>query len=313
MHRIWSVLVSCVIPFGGSGFAQALHFDAASVKMVDPISRIGYGTTGGPGTGDPGRIHFRCAMMMELLRSAYDVQADQIVGGPDWVRDQSGSTRYEVLATMPPGTNKQQLQLMLQSLLAERFHLAVHRESRNFPGYLLVVAKGGPKLSAMPAELPGMASGASGPVIDRSGALVFPPRESVQTMSSGRMQTTYKGKAMADFAGDLSNLVAQALGTPSLERLGDTRPRITDKTGLTGKYDFTLEFSCAGCTDMATMMRRLRGDTSADTLPSDPVGGGLPNIFTALEKQLGLRLEKVKDIPLDVVVIDRVNKIPTPN
>ena len=75
MHRIWSVLVSCVIPFGGSGFAQALHFDAASVKMVDPISRIGYGTTGGPGTGDPGRIHFRCAMMMDWAEYRQQINA----------------------------------------------------------------------------------------------------------------------------------------------------------------------------------------------------------------------------------------------
>jgi uncharacterized protein (TIGR03435 family) len=91
---------------------------------------------------------------------------------------------------------------------------------------------------------------------------------------------------------------------------------VTDKTGLTGKYDFTLEFSCAGCNTGALgamLAPRPPGDAPAAEAASEPQGGGFPNIFVAMEKQLGLKLNKVQDIPLDVIVIDRVDKVPTAN
>jgi uncharacterized protein (TIGR03435 family) len=71
------------------------------------------------------------------------VAADQI-SGPGWIRDFSGPDLYEIAATMSPDTTKEQFQLMLQNLLAERFHLVVHHETRMFSGYVLSVARGSP-------------------------------------------------------------------------------------------------------------------------------------------------------------------------
>lgn len=120
--------------------------------------------------------------------------------------------------------------------------------------------------------------------------------------------------SMAQFATILSGKIALAL---DLFDWGTKRPRVSDKTGLTGKYNFILEFSCDGCVGSGNMATRRgsvgppQGDVSAAA--SDQSGGGLPTIFTAVEKQLGLRLEKVKDVPLDVIVIDHVDKVPTEN
>jgi uncharacterized protein (TIGR03435 family) len=88
---------------------------------------------------------------------------------------------------------------------------------------------------------------------------------------------------------------------------------VVDKTHLAGKYDFRLEYSCAGCRGLSSIAATL--PWIAGRLPADaePAGSGLPTIFTALEKQLGLRLEKVRDVPVDVIVVDRVDKVPTEN
>ena len=110
--------------------------------------------------------------------------------------------------------------------------------------------------------------------------------------------------------------IPEALGG-DLSDLALPRARVTDKTGLRGKYDFTLEYACEGCRGLGAMAANLpllAGRVQADPPPaSDPAGNGLPTIFAALEKQLGLRLAKTHDIPLDVIVVDRVEKVPTEN
>ena len=83
--------------------------------------------------------------MFSLLMRAYDVELDRIIG-PSWIMENMGPNLYQVDATMPPDTTKARYQLMMQQLLQERFHLEIHREKRNFPGYELVIAEGGPRL-----------------------------------------------------------------------------------------------------------------------------------------------------------------------
>ena len=83
--------------------------------------------------------------MLELLTLAYGVEGDRVFG-PAWIGDFLSPNRYVIDATMPANTDRAQFELMMQNLLVERFHLAVHHETRNFPGYNLLVAKDGPKL-----------------------------------------------------------------------------------------------------------------------------------------------------------------------
>jgi uncharacterized protein (TIGR03435 family) len=136
----------------------------------------------------------------------------------------------------------------------------------------------------------------------------------------GTQRAQYQARTMAYFAAQLGNMVGFALGND----INAAQPRVADKTGLTAKYDFALEFDCQGCLGLsAPMFANLPllagrgGDApapqSATDHPGSDPGSGLPNIFIALEKQLGLKLVKVKDVPLDVIVIDHAEKVPTGN
>jgi uncharacterized protein (TIGR03435 family) len=272
----------------GMCFAQPATFDAASVKTVSLASHPVFGNSGGPGSGDPGRIHLCCVGMFSLLMRAYDVQIDQI-SGPSWIMDNMGPTLYQVDATMPPETTKAQFQLMMRGLLVERFHLEVHRETRNFPGYDLIVARDGPKLKE---SIPGTES------------------HMTTSLGHGMIRVQARAKPLADLVKGMGSLIAQSLGADPTD-FASRKPRVTDKTGLTGEYDFVLEFACDGCRGLGANLPMLgeRGDAAA----AEPSESGLPTVFTALEKQLGLRLEKTRDIPLDVIVVDHVERIPAQN
>src|SRR5580693_9585297 len=100
--------------------AQESTFDAASVKVVKLGSHPAFGNRGGPGTADPGRIHLCCVGMFSLVMRAFDVEIDQIVG-PAWIMENMGPNLYQIDATMPAGTTREQFQLMMQNLLLERF------------------------------------------------------------------------------------------------------------------------------------------------------------------------------------------------
>lgn len=214
---------------------------------------------------------------------------------------------------MRPGTTKAQFQSMMQNLLAQRFHLEAHRQTRNFPGYELVIAKGGPKFKESAdqaqAEIPGAPEA---PKRGADGRIVLPPGPQMLTsLGGGMVRVQVQQKPIADLVKGMGRLIADSMG----ESPGDfasPKPRVIDKTDLTSVYDFTLEFACEGCASLSGIVS-VNGGAPAPAAPADTSGATLPNIFGALEKQLGLRLERTKNIPLDVIVIDHADKIPTAN
>jgi len=117
---------------------------------------------------------------------------------------------------------------------------------------------------------------------------------------------------MADFISNLGFLIGSSQGKGVLQ--GYPQPRVRDKTGVTGKYTFILEYHNEGTAALMANLRRSQAEAgntpTADT--PDPDGGG-PTIFSAIQKQLGLRLDKAADIPLEVIVIDSLDKVPTEN
>ena len=261
-----------------------VEFDAASVKVVSPSDRsVLLGRT-----SYPGRFHYGSASMKSLLMEAYGVQLDEVIG-PGWIDAFSGGNRYVVVATMPPNTTKERFQLMMQNLLKERFHLAVHHETRNFPGYDLVVSKGGTKLKT-------------------AGTL---PRDPITGFSRESARYEARGVSMAQLAQHLGSAIATSLGTGP-----DVRPRVRDKTGIAGAFAFTLEYSCRdSCLPplpSAGLPRPGLGSQPADAA-SEPVGSRLPDVLVAVEEQLGLKLQKVNAIPVDVIVVDFVDRAPTEN
>ncbi len=268
-------------------------FETASVKRVEPDTHPA-AHSGGPGTTDPGRMHSCCDAMLTLLTRTFAVQSDRVVG-PSWIADFGGPNRYLIDATIPAGTTKDQFRAMLQNLLAERFQLKVHHETRNFPGYELVVAKGGPKLDRKqqlkaPEDLAG---------------LLPPGARMMSGEGLGRMWIQSQQVGMAQLAATLGPMITQAIGADSAD-LSIPKARVVDRTGLAGVYDYRIEFACEGCQGTLAKL--------AGSLPNSPASGSdvLPTVFQAVES-LGLKLEKVKDVPLDVIVVDRVEKVPSGN
>ena len=214
-----------------------------------------------------------------LIQQAYGVEENQILGAPSWL----GSERYDIEAKVASSDtdalhdlNPDQRRIMLQPLLADRFQLKVHTELKDLPVLALVVAKGGPKLhEAKPGDTyPNGLKGFDGP--GGPGMMLMRPG-----------QLTAQGVDLWFVAKQLS------------QQLGRT---VQDKTGLTGKYDFTLQW---------------KPDRDPSPMPGAPPAGeqgpgatlstdsSEASIFTAVQEQLGLKLESRK-APVEVLVIDHV-------
>jgi len=220
----------------------------------------------------------------ELIRLAYHVQDFQISGGPGWI----DSDHYDIEAKMDPSAAEQLQKLsqdermhatgqMLQALLAERFQLKLHRESREFPIYALVVAKNGPKLhGAVPGDT--YPNGIKGPDgIAHAGMMMM-----------GRGQLTAQALPISSLVQMLSSQLSRT---------------VLDKTGLTGKYDIALHW--APDDSEAPMLKPVPGGPPPQAAASADSSG--PSIFTALQEQLGLKLESQKG-PVEVLIIDHVER-----
>jgi uncharacterized protein (TIGR03435 family) len=132
-------------------------------------------------------------------------------------------------------------------------------------------------------------------------------------MRGGNQRTMYQERTMAEFVSNLGFLIGSSQGKSVLD--GYVQPRVIDQTGLTGKYTFILEYySEAGAALANRFPARGNSDTANGSPPvaNDPDDGG-PSIFTAIQKQLGLRLAKTRDVPLDMIVVESVDKVPTPD
>ena len=268
-------------------FAQAdLTFEVASIKPAGPLVMGQKTKSGGPGTSEPGRVTFTHVPLSYLLAQAYDVWDDQ-VAGPSWISEWSNA--FTIVATMSPTATPEQYRVMLQNLLAERFGVRVHHERRTRPGYELVVADGGPRMeewkpgTTNKADFPRMPAG-----LPRARTLSWP-------MAGGLAPVHFRVRdTMEGFARGLGSMINISDGVA----LSGPRARIVDRTGLAGTYDFELEFTGV-----------VRPAETADAAASEPG----PTVFYAVEKQLGLKLRKVKEVPVDVVVVDAAEKVPTAN
>lgn len=249
-------------------------FEVASVKPAASNNNGRPFIHGGPGTSDPEQITYDYQSLVRLLIAAFGLDFDQI-SGPDWL----GTERYTIVAKVPPGTTKEQLKLMWQDLLSERFHLKSHLIKKDFPVYELSVAKGGPKFH----QEPGFPEPRSG----EKWAVRPSPRD---------VRLTFRDCSIPEFAGRLGWPPSTIAGFGAL-----AMGRVIDKTGLNGLYNFTVEF--AGSWGPGGAFLSPLPDGQADAAPS---------LFFALRQQLGLKLDE-KKAPLDFLVVDHVDKLPTEN
>jgi len=269
VRTITAVLYGICAVAAGNG-EDPHRFEAASVKRTD---KAVIHNSLGPGTvilrGDPLKL---------ILSEAFQVKVWQIAG-PSWLDED----RFEIVAKMPEGASQDQVPAMLQTLLAERFRLAAHKENQPRPVYALVIDKGGPKFRE--ATLNFRRFGVP------TGGVMF------------RSTSEVKG-----FKGAITvTRLAQFLS-------GDLDRPVLDFTGLPGIYDIDLSWAF----DPNVERRSAPGTSFADaTEASGNTGLDLPaaptaTIFTAVRDSLGLRLEARKE-PVEILVIDHVERVPTEN
>lgn len=282
---------------------KRLTFDAASVKPATPppgLTVVGtgmsmaegsdfsrYRSTGGPGTNDPGRIHYPLASLTGLLKRAYAGYFE--IKAPAW----ADTDIVAVDATMPVDTTKEQFLLMLRSLLADRFALKTHVETKEIAGYALNVARGGPKVKeAQPDNEP------VGPTPGRTGADGFP-------VPPAHM----RGLGNMIGENDRARLFGRATMAELANRLGDLLDTaVEDRTALNGTYSISVTYAGrAGGPHGATALLQ-PPPPSADASAPEP----LPDIFSALQTELGLKLEKQK-VSVKILVVDHLEKTPSGN
>jgi uncharacterized protein (TIGR03435 family) len=273
----------------GAAFGQtesAVKFEAADIHpspAAAPGNNPNQFMRGGFYRG--GRYEVRTATMVDLVRTAYNVDADKVTGGPAWMdKDQ-----FDIVAKAPADSTADALQAMLRNLLAERFSLAVHNDTKPLPAYAITQGK---KVLLKPA-------GGS----DETGCKMVPPPE---PPAGGPMMGIFmNGVAIRMSPGSLMtyschNMTMAAL--PDQLRSMIFVPgylngnRVVDETELKGAWDFDIKFS------------------ANFRMPAQAAEGApeVVTIFTAFEKQLGLKLELTK-IPMPVIAVDSVNEKPTEN
>jgi uncharacterized protein (TIGR03435 family) len=258
---VWlAVMLAGRMSWGQAAAAVGPEYDAVSVKP---------NTTGGGSISistDNDRYKGTNVTLKILIREAWDLQTEeQIVGLPGWVNgahyDVEAKMDAETVAKLKGMKEKESDALqnqMMQAALADRFHLKVHHETRELPIYTLTVVKSGMKLKPS-------AAGADG----------------------GNMSVNNSGSSL--------KMTSTGMGMDGLTTMlsGQLRRKVVDGTGLTGKYDFGLQWS----------------DEQATGATDHPPE--FPGLFTAVQDQLGLRLEAGKG-PVDVIVVDKVEQ-PTEN
>jgi uncharacterized protein (TIGR03435 family) len=243
---IWPAVIAAAVTLAR---AQSPAFEVASIKPFQGLPLNVYMNTSGP------RVTISEYGLPGLLMTAYQVEPWQILGGPVWME----TDRFNIAANAPgeSAPAPEQVRQMLQTLLADRFQLKVHREKREGPVYALVVDKKGPKLTLSTSA------------------------DSTFTLGGGvrGVRLTFQKQTMEYLALQLSNN-------------GGLGRKVLDKTGFTGSYDFQLNWAAGN-----------------DGNP--PPDSNEPGLFTALQEQLGLKLEPQK-APVEMLIIDRAEK-PSPN
>jgi uncharacterized protein (TIGR03435 family) len=274
-------------------------FEVASLKPLPAGASGRMPLRGGPGTDSPGRLS-GVATLKVLLMKAYELKDFQIAG-PAWL----DSERYQIDARIPEGSSKVQAALMLRALIAERFGLVAHDETRELPFYALVVAKNGPKLTESsattadakpPTARPRFTTGADGfPELGPGEKL---PR-SYEIVTGGSDGLMYKLWARRETMDQLADRLSAQLNRP-----------VVDMTGRKGQYDFALAWTMESTG--GTVPRTNPPPDEIDFHNTPVLSDAGVSIFAAVQAQLGLRLEQRRG-PLAMLVVDKVEKTPTGN
>lgn len=268
-----SVTCSALLVVIGLQAQTTETFEVASIRRNLTGNQQGGGLAG-PQPG--GRFIAIGAPLRRLIVDAYGVQ---VIGGPAWI----DTDRFDVNARADGDRTPADIRRMLQPLLAERFKLIVHSETREMPVYLLTAARTDGALRATLRQSDAKCAEEARNFFP-SGAPGFPP--ACGDFRLGARALTARGMTMAG----LARLLSRGVGRPVL-----------DRTGLASAYDLELEWSSDVGLESAPP-----GSAGASELRPDGV-----SLFTALQEQLGLRLQASR-APVEVMVVDQAEP-PSPN
>jgi uncharacterized protein (TIGR03435 family) len=322
MRRICAALSLAIASLNAQTPAPPpLAFEVASVKpagTLDPMAiqsgkmRVGMKIDGA-------MVDIASFSLKDLIRTAYEVKDYQITG-PDWLGTPMSAPRFNIQATIPEGATKDQVPQMLQTLLADRFKLVVHRENKDHAVYALVVAKSGLKLKESDPDPATAANPSDAPPEPKKGEMVMGQGSSQVRVSGsmdGKKGVTVAGGPMGQMHMSMvdgkMHMEASKMDMPTLAEFATRfvdRP-VVDMTELKGTYKVALDLSMDDLKNVARAagMGAMMGEAGKpSTEASEPSGS---SIFTSMQ-QMGLRLEARK-APLPVIVVDHLEKTPTEN
>ena len=257
------------------------QFEVASIKPSAPDQRsmfIRPGANGG--------LSITNMSLKELMVLAWRVQPFQISGGPSWME----SAHYDISAKPENKPNRDEVPLMLQALLADRFQLQIHHETKELPIYALVLANKEGKLGPQLIE---SKEGSCTPFDPSKGPPPPPdPAKPPALGCGGMMMGPDRVNAVGVPVSQLAPVLSRMLGRT-----------VVDKTGLTAKYDIQAQWA----PDQSLLLNLGPPGGLSPGLPAPQFDPNGPSLFTALQEQLGLKLESQKG-PVDILVIDRVER-----
>jgi uncharacterized protein (TIGR03435 family) len=260
--------VSAPPPATATAASPTPTFDVATIKPMAPGPRNSFGVM-----DTPDGLNGSAATLSGLVRAAYGIAPNRVSGGPGWTNDERydiqakmSAADAEAMKTLPPAEQKIRRQQMLQALLADRFKLKAHFETKQVPMFDLVVTKDISKLKVATTDANTHLNKDGTPMTD---------------IRRGKDSTDFTQMSMSSFANFLS-FPMSGVGRP-----------VTDKTGLTSAYDFTLNWSQHWIVQPGATSATLADDDSA-------------SIFTAL-KELGLKLQPSTG-PIEIIVIDHAER-----
>lgn len=286
---VWGAWLLCSCFAFGQQTPEKPSFEVASIKPAEPAPT---GQLRIRMSADAGMLRYSNVSLKDCIRVAYRVKDFQIQG-PSWME----SARFDVEAKLPDGSSKGEIPEMLQTLLADRFKLTLHRETKEHAIYALVAGKDGPKLKPADISEPDKAALDKAALKENPGKGAIPRGAMLVRMDSAGMHLKAPAASLANVAEMLSRFAE--------------RP-IIDMTHIQGEYDFDLAFS----------PRVMRGMPGSKVMPPHggeerpPAEAAAPeeaagSIFDAVQRY-GLKLDARK-APIEMLIVDHVERTPTEN
>ncbi len=297
--------------------ATPLAFEVATIKLARPLQEQAMSGKMHVGVNiDAGRVDIGAMAISDLISIAYKVKPHQI-SGPDWL----AVDRFDIVAKIPDGVDKEKVPEMMQALLADRFKLTFHREDKDHQIYALVVGKNGPKLKESPPDPEPPKEGDAPPKEEKGVMIMNNGNDSMRIKQSGNTTTVNSGANGTTKVTMEDGHMKMELSKMTMEGLAAVISRFVDKpvmdmTDLKGNFQMTLDLSMEDLQNAARAQgMQIPGASpgaASSSRPADAASDPSGSTMFSTVQQMGLKLEARK-APIETIIIDHVERAPTEN